>query len=110
MFVLREETEPLHWPVRISRPLSGGKIDKRFGFTAHFRVLPVEQLDKLRRAGDREIIAQILVGWEPDLCDEHSQPLPFSAETRDRLAGIAYIKLAILEAYWEMMSGREAKN
>jgi hypothetical protein len=110
MFVLREETAPLHWPVKVSRPLSGGKTDSSGGFTAYFRVLPEAEIEALKDAPDREVLAAILVGWGEDLVDAEQRPLPYSAETRNKLAAVPYLKGAILRAYWDMLAGREAKN
>jgi len=110
MFILRDDNEPIKWPVKIHRPLSGGRVEKRHGFTGHFRVYDSEQLTDIGRLPDVEFVSHILVGWDDDLVDEHKQPIPFSDDTRDKLARTTYIKAAIFNAYWDMMAGREAKN
>ncbi len=109
MFVLREINEPIKWPVEISRPLSGGKVETH-GFTAHLMPLDTVALGELSRLPDAEFIIYILLGWEEDLVDEQQQPIPFSPAARDKLARTTWIKRAILAAYQEMLAGLPSKN
>ncbi len=109
MFILRETNQPIKWPVTISIPVDGGTVQS-FGFTAHFLPHDAEQLAALSKLSDQEFVAAILPGWESDLVDEHNQPLPFSAVTRDRLARTTWIKRAIITAYYQMLAGLPAKN
>ena len=109
MFKIRKHDEPIPWPVKISVPLPGGKVDAEGGFTAHFQFIDTDKVDEISRKPDAEYISTILVGWD-GVVDEDGEPVPFSVEARDAMAKNSYIKAAIFAAFWEMMTGREAKN
>ena len=108
MFVLREPSQSLKWPVKVSIPQDGGGV-RTYQFTGHFKVLIQQELEQVVE-DDARFIDAMLVGWGDDLCDENNEPLPYADATREKLAAITYIKNAIITAYWELAAGRAAKN
>ncbi len=108
MFILRDPSQSLQWPVQVSIPQDGGGI-RRYQFTGHFKVLLQAELEQVVE-DDERFIAAMLVGWGDDLCDENQAPIPYSDVVREKLAAISYIKHAIITAYWQLSAGRTAKN
>ena len=53
------------------------------------------------RFGDRELIDEVLVGFESDLQDEAGQPLAFTPANVDALCAIYPIQPAIVNAFFE---------
>jgi len=106
MFRMVSNDAPIKWPVTIHTPVDGGESVKS-EITAHFMLLPLSEAADL--VGDQAFLESILVGWD-GVQDEAGNPLPFTAENRDRLCEISYVKSGILAAYFECSSGAARKN
>jgi len=109
MFIVRNEKQPIKWPVTVSVPQDGGGI-REYKFTAFFQMLTADQIKEFENEGDEAYIEKILVGWGTDLVDEESTPIPFSDEMRNKLAQMTNVKLGIVNAYWNLIRGVKAKN
>lgn len=109
------EDRTVRWPVAITAPQDGGGVQK-CRVTAHFRMLDDKRFADFIGVGERSgegdagILREVLVGWdEGDVRDEADQAQPFSEEWRDRLIGVSYARMALIQAYLEAHGGREAK-
>lgn len=98
------QVRKVKWPVDVQIPLDGGKV-KKDRFTAEFEILPSKEYDAALGEGD--VLERVLVGWE-HVQDAASEPLEFSTEARAQLLDIGYVRLALMQAYIQAASGREA--
>lgn len=101
----------IKWPVTISVPQSGGtvqkhKIEAEFDLLTQSRLAEVMASDR-NADGDTALLREVLVGWE-GVADESGQPVEFSAETRDDLVDIPYVRAALIRSYFEAASGNAA--
>lgn len=102
-----EENKSVKWPVTVAIPRDGGRTTKAT-FSATFKLLEQDELDNvMENGGDREIGCAVLQDWE-GVSDADGSPMPFSEAARDRLLAIPYIRTAIVSAYFQCSSGREA--
>lgn len=103
-----EKAKTIKWPVAVNIPRDGGKTTKAT-FNAEFNLLPQDELDTILRDGgnDQDIGCAVLTGWD-GVAGDDGAPLSFSDEARDYLLKITYVRSAILAAYFQCASGREA--
>ncbi|MFD1914113.1 hypothetical protein [Halodurantibacterium flavum] len=92
--------------VRVRVPVDGGYSDQEF--KARFRVLPWDEVEKLDR-NPTEQLRQIWIGWE-DIADDQGVPVPYSDAVRDQLAALLYVRVALLSAYSDAISGARRGN
>ncbi len=95
------------YPATVNIPAGKGKTEPA-EFTARFRLVPSAELESAR-SDDAKFLAQVLVGWE-GVSDHTGKVLPFNASNRDKLAGIGYFALGVLQAYSNFALGLPAKN
>jgi len=96
--------------VEIKVPADGGH--ERQDFNVTFRVLPdaeIEAFDMRTAAGEREFLAAAVTDFE-DVEDEQGKALPYSDALRDRLIGLAYVRVALINAYYAALMGNRVKN
>ena len=96
--------------VEIKVPANGGHELQDMQVT--FRVLPdeeIEAFDMRTSRGEREFLAAAVVGFD-DVEDEKGAALPFSDALRDRLVGLAYVRVAMINAYYAALMGKRVKN
>ena len=98
------------WPGTVLVPQDGGKRGKQT-FTAEFALLPDERSRALRNGeiSDDDFLREVLVGWS-GVADADGADLPFSDEARDRLIAIPYVRVALIEAYFDFVAGGRRKN
>lgn len=111
MFKLADKNKAYQRVVQIQVPSDGGKTSAE-SFTAHFKLLPVSELQSLlkrKRITDRELIGAVLVGWE-HIQDSDGTPLEFGKENLNRLCDIAYWSRAVFNDYMDFAAGLPAKN
>lgn len=96
--------------VEIKVPAGGGHEMQDMSVT--FRVLPdeeIEAFDTRTTVGEREFLAVAVTNFE-DIEDEDGKPLPYSDSLRDRLIGLAYVRVALINAYHAALMGVRVKN
>ncbi|EAQ27519.1 hypothetical protein [Roseovarius sp. 217] len=96
--------------VEIKVPTDGGHDLQDLQVT--FRVLPddeIEAFDMRTTRGEREFLAAAVVGFD-DVEDEKGKTLPYSHSLRDRLIGLAYVRVAMINAYYAALMGKRVKN
>lgn len=102
-----EKAKTVKWPTTVNIPRDGGRTTKAT-FNATFKLLEQDELDAIMQdGGDREIGCAVLADWE-GVANADGEPLAFSEEARDELMNIPYIRTAIVGAYFQCVSGREA--
>lgn len=107
MFKL-EKKPSITWPVTVQIPRDGGKTTKAT-FEAEFRLLDQDEFDRVYSEGgtDRDLLARVLVGWS-GVQDDAGGEMTFSDEARATLAAIPYVRQALVTAYLQCATGREA--
>lgn len=82
-------------------PVDGGYIDQEF--TARFRVVPWD----LVKALDSDVPEQLRLFWigAEGIVDDAGTPLPWSDALRDQLIGIFFVRMAVLRAYVDAVTG-----
>lgn len=112
MFRLKENDE-FKWPVTVKVPVDGGKFQPQ-PFTALFRPIPAEVLEEINKLPileqDAAQASECLAGWGEDVKGADGEPLEFTEENKARLLGITYVRSAVINAYWDAMSGRKASQ
>lgn len=99
------DTLKVNWPVDVKKPIDGGKtLTQRF--TAQFEIIDTEQLQQAIVDGDH--LERVLIGWGDDIKGADGQPLPYTAENKQALLRIPYVRAAVMNAWVEASSGREA--
>ncbi|WP_297772674.1 hypothetical protein [uncultured Roseovarius sp.] len=96
--------------VEIKVPADGGHEMQDLEVT--FRVLPdeeIEAFDMRTTRGEREFLAATVFHID-DVEDEKGSALPYSDNLRDRLVGLAYVRVALINAYYAALMGSRVKN
>lgn len=96
--------------VEIRVPADGGHEMQDLSVT--FRVLPdqeIEAFDMRTAAGEREFLSATVTHFE-DVEDDAGRSLPFCDSLRDRLIGLAYVRVALINAYYAALMGSRVKN
>lgn len=101
------------WPVSVHVPSDGGKFVKAT-FTAEFKALAQDEIDGIirdGREGDRnaDLCRECLSGWS-SVQDDDGNDLPYSDEAKAKLLNITYVRQALLEAFFESITGGSAKR
>ncbi|MDO8838024.1 MAG: hypothetical protein Q7V31_03785 [Parvibaculum sp.] len=124
-FVLRDPAKEhrIKWPVRWMIPDEDGG-DVEVGFTAHFKLLPDEEVDKLFGGGmfgrftdavkNKAGLREVLVNWSGvELATEKdAEPaeVPFSEAHRDMMLAWQDCSNALIRAYASALAGKSEKN
>jgi hypothetical protein len=104
MFVLAKERS-VWWPIEVQEPIDDGKFETR-RFNARLKLLDLGRLGQL--SAD-EMLSEILLDWT-EVRDEAGVAITYSAEVRDRLIAVPYIRAALLRAYRDAVGGAREKN
>ncbi len=110
MFQLADQNTVFDYPVQVDVPGPGGR-PLRQTFTAHFRLLPADELKDLTEdgVGDAVFLKRILAGWD-DITDADGKPLKCTDANIEKLAAIGYFAAAVGRAYSSFAMGLPAKN
>jgi hypothetical protein len=124
-FVLKQSVT-YSWPVPFRVPTDGGKYDKQ-SFDAEFKRLPQTRINEIQAEvqarikatergeafesdiSDISIADEVLAGWT-GVVDDEGEEVAFTAASKAQLLNIPGLAGSIVEAYFESVSGRKAKN
>lgn len=109
-FRLVKSLKEVDWPVTVNVPVNGGKTEQH-EFTAKFKLMSQEEYDKALQGtkNDTSFIAKFLIGWS-GLLDDDDKEVPFSKEALKNLCGLPFVRVAIVKAYNQAITGQAAKN
>lgn len=111
MFKLTDQAT-VKWPVRVQIPRDGGRSTQAT-FSAEFRLLPQEEVQRLVDAGaentDNTLLREAVVDWA-DVADESGEPLEFTTDNLDRMLRVTYVRVAMVAAFFEAQTGGRRKN
>jgi len=96
--------------VEIKVPADGGHDLQDLSVT--FRVLTdeeVEAFDMRTAQGERDFLSAVITELD-DIEDGHGTALPYSDALRDRLIGLAYVRVACINSYYAALMGQKVKN
>lgn len=94
------------WPVDVQIPQDGGKV-VRARFSAVFEILSTEDYDESANAGE-DVLRRTLIGWDDLMNEAGNAAVPFVEEAKAALLKIPYVRSALMVAYLQAASGREA--
>ncbi len=108
MFKLEENPKFTH-VVEVLVPADEGHVKQDMKVT--FQAIPVGEFGQLdlSSAEDSTLFLQRIVVGVDDVVGPDNKPLPFSAELRDRLIAISYVRSAIVRTYFKAM-GKAAEG
>ncbi|MDD9822311.1 MAG: hypothetical protein OXU98_05430 [Gammaproteobacteria bacterium] len=110
MFKLADENTTYDYPVTVRVPAAGGRAQEQT-FTAHFRLLPADEVRQMTDDGssNKDFLKRILAGWD-GIHDAKGKALPYNASNLEKLANINYFTTAVGQAYAAFAMGLPAKN
>lgn len=93
------------WPVRVSVPLNGGKVEVQ-EFSIRFRLVSDEELEALGQGveGAKASLRAVIVGFGKDETADLTEAL------LEKMLDRAYVRSALNTAYGEFALGIAAKN
>jgi hypothetical protein len=124
-FVLKQSATYV-WPVTFRMPTDGGKYEKQ-SFDAEFKRLPQSRINEVQvevqarlKAAERgeafetdisdiSIADEVLMGWA-GVVDGDGDEVPFSETAKAELLNVPGLAGSIIEAYFESVQGKKAKN
>jgi hypothetical protein len=124
-FVLKQSATYV-WPVTFRMPTDGGKYEKQT-FDAEFKRLPQSRINEIQtevqarlKAAERgeafesdisdiSIADEVLMGWA-GVVDGDGDDVPFSETAKAELLNVPGLAGSIIEAYFESVQGKKAKN
>lgn len=124
-FVLKQSATYV-WPVTFRMPTDGGKYEKQ-SFDAEFKRLPQSRINEVQaevqarlKAAERgepsdvditdiSIADEVLMGWA-GVVDGDGDEVPFSETAKTELLNVPGLAGSIIEAYFESVQGKKAKN
>lgn len=119
-FVVRE-VDAFDWDVKIHVPQGDRKI-VQIVRVKYRSVQPEDIQEQLKQhresrgtedeaAFDRRLIENVVTGWrDGDIVMEDKTPYPFSADNLVRLAAIPYVRTALIDGYFDAVSGKARKG
>jgi hypothetical protein len=78
-------------------------------FTAEFKRVTAEDLDRMREMPNPEVMREVLVGWA-NVNNDSNEAVPFTPEHRDAMLAIPAALSALTIAFWENQLKAKAKN
>jgi len=124
-FVLKQSAS-YKWPVTCRLPIDGGRFEKQT-FEAEFKRLPQARINEIRvevqrmakatersealeeSITDQSIAHEVLIGWSGVL-DDDGDEVAFSASTCEQLLNVPMVAAAVIEAYFDSVTGNKTKN
>ena len=105
MFRLADPDEQYGATVEVAVP--GAEAPGRF--KVRWLLLRDAEINELLAAGGEELLLRVVVGWD-HVHDHAGEPIPYSEENLRLLAGLAYMRRAMVDAYVRWVAGLPAKN
>lgn len=124
-FVLKQSAS-YKWPVTCRLPVDGGRFEKQT-FEAVFKRLPQARINEIRTEAqrmvkaaerseaiedgitDQSIAHEVLIGWS-GILDDDGDEVPFSATACEQLLNVPMVASAVIEAYFDSLTGNKTKN
>lgn len=103
MFQLVKERIVRHWPITISVPVDGGKVETH-DVTLDFRLVDTTEFRALSQQGDDKLFAEVVLGWS-DIYDAQGQALPFTPENLAAACRNQHFTAGALQGYMKAISG-----
>ena len=95
------------WPVKFEAETADGETATG-EYTAHFKILPDDEVQKLAVEGDAALISEVLVGWN-GIGDKDGE-LSFTKERLDQLMQMSFWRVQTISAYYEALAVCARKN
>jgi hypothetical protein len=94
--------------VKVETPNEKGGFD-RSDFKAKFKRVTTDELDELRIKPQREVLREVLAGWD-GLVDDADQAVDFTSEHVEALLNIPPALAALAEVFWSNIVKAREKN
>jgi hypothetical protein len=109
-FKITKQLSKVAWPILVKQPIDGGNTAEH-EFIGHFKLLKQDEYDTLAKesTSDVEFIKEFLIGWE-GITDDNDKPIKFSAAKLREVAGLPFVRIAIIRAYNQAVMGAPVKN
>lgn len=106
-----EKKDSIRWPVKVDVPRDGGKTTAATFYVTWRWLLQSEIEAVARRTGgyDAEFIAEVAIEWD-GLQDSDGAPMPFTVENLARMTDLGYVRVAMINSFYQAMSGARLKN
>jgi hypothetical protein len=96
------------WPVRISIPQDGGKVQNQ-DFDAKFEIISQAEHDDVLKGGG-DMLARVWTGAQRLVGEDGKSPVEFSEEIKAELLDVSYFRTGLASAYYEAFYGRKAER
>ncbi|MDD5249641.1 MAG: hypothetical protein PHY45_11680 [Rhodocyclaceae bacterium] len=103
-------TRRISWPVFVKVPADGGTVEK-VEITAAFEIIETTKCDALLKEADgsKALLRVVLKGWD-GISDESGNAIAFGADTLEQVLDVPFVRVAVLNAYFEAASGTAAEK
>jgi hypothetical protein len=124
-FVLKQSAS-YNWPVTFKMPANGGKYEKQT-FDAEFCRLPQSRINEIQAEVQRRVKAaergeeyegditdvsiadELLLGWS-GIVDDDGDEVECTAANKAQLLNVPMMAGAIIQAYFDSLTGKKTKN
>lgn len=105
MFKIAKEQTTVAWPVKVQVPQPGGKFVEQ-KFSADLLILDQAETEEIIKqdGGDVNLLRTVVKGAS-ELQDQHGEPIAFEPKVLELLISIPYVRVAMVEAYFDAASG-----
>jgi hypothetical protein len=116
-----KESDSYTWPITYRQPVSGGRQEKQ-EFEAEFKRLPQSRIAEIQAQAQQQLSGkgapdisdvsvadEILVGWD-GIVDSDGDAIAFNKTTKGQLLELPLMASCLIEAYFESLVERKAKN
>ncbi|MGF1727212.1 hypothetical protein [Photobacterium nomapromontoriensis] len=103
MFKLVSERKVKAWPVKITVPMDGGKV-QTCDITLDFKLVGSDEFRQMSQQGDSKLFNEVVTGWS-GIAGEDGEPLPFTPDNLTAACQNQHFTAGALQGYMKAMSG-----
>jgi len=111
-FIIKKD-KSYTWPITISEPIDGGgfndqKVRVKFKMLSQARI---DEIVKNEAEDDADILSDVLIGWDEEAFkDESGASIPFTADNKDLILSVPFVRTALVKGFFESISGKAFKR
>ena len=109
-----DQSDSYKWPIKISIPQDGGRMepstfDGEFKRVTQSRIREMGEMIDKGELSDYELVAEVLIGWK-GITDSNGEEIKFSQTNLQKLVDVPMAATSIAEAFFNSIAGAKRKN